>query len=102
MCGWVGRCGSSNLISHVLLTSCYCSPYARVGMFSWGLMCMQVQEPSSQQNLIFDEVTLGDSMPSEAVARALALLAKWALRRADREPEPKGVVITRDNSLIFK
>ncbi len=59
---------------------------------------MQVQEPSSQQNLIFDEVTLGDSMPSEAVARALALLAKWALRRAERGE----VVVGGANSLVVK
>ena len=70
--------------------------------FSWGLMCMQVQEPSSQQNLIFDEVTLGDSMPSEAVARALALLAKWALRRAERTAEPGEVITEEANSLVVK
>ena len=59
---------------------------------------MQVQEPSSQQNLIFEEVPLTDSMPSEAVARAIALLAKWALRRA----EPGEVVGAEANSLVVK
>ena len=68
----------------------------------WGLMCMQVQEPSSQLNLILDEVPLNDSMPTEAVARVIGLLAKWALRRADREPEPGEVVATGANSLIIK
>jgi hypothetical protein len=61
-------------------------------------MCMQVQEPSSQQNLIFDGVPLTDSLPSEAVARALALLATWALRRVEQ-----GGVVTGDaNSLVVK
>ena len=65
-------------------------------------MCMQVQEPSRQQNLIFDEVPLTDALPSDAVARALALLAKWALRRAARTVEPGEVVGGDANSLVDK
>ena len=63
---------------------------------------MQVQEPSSQQNLIFDEVPLTDSLPSEAVARAIGLLAKWALRRAARTAEPGEVIAEEANSLVVK
>ena len=59
---------------------------------------MQVQEPSSQQNLIFDEVPLTGFLPSEAVARALGLLAKWALRRAERGE----VVAGEANSIAIK
>jgi hypothetical protein len=65
-------------------------------------MCMQVQEPSIQQNLIFDEVPLTDSLPPTAVARAIALLAKWALRRAARTVEPGEVVAGEANSLVLK
>ncbi len=63
---------------------------------------MQAQEPSSQQNLIFEEVPLTDSLPSVAVARAIGLLAKWALRRAETAAEPGEVIAGEANSLVIR
>jgi hypothetical protein len=37
-----------------------------------------------------------------SIARAIGLLAKWALRRAERTAEPGEVVATGANSLVVK
>ena len=54
------------------------------------------------RNLGFDISAIGEEMPVDAAAQALALLARWAIRkaqkRAEREVKPGSKLVTDDTA----